>query len=489
VALASAMCCHAPGITWRRPLPILVAAAGSALRAVVAQAEPSCPAGPAGDRCRQGWDDEEVAGAASSHSWKAFEGCAIPAGNDVGEPQLLTVDEARRRCGMQPRCQGFTFAGTDPEGPLSGSAVWVHMKEKFDCISAEWIAYRKLQTQHIADAPAAPPSPPPPPEEDEEESLVVAREGQGVALCLNGQVRMLQTTAAALQQNLLAVLQPDMFMYGPRDPSFRDDSPELFGLEEYLAAARWEDEDIRTKLYSDTRNPGRTIDLEYLEVQGNWFGNQCLRPALRDNRPGSAICMYYNQQKCMEMIQEHEQERGKQYEWVVVSRTDFRWLAPHPPLELLDKKDAVWIPSGSDWEGGINDRHVVMRRRHAEAYMSGWQLITQAKAKDVMLETLGSMKVMGYPGPNTENFLKARLLYYDLPVERFPNVAYLTCTQRVKSRWTQCSGTMSNDAPGWLYKEEMEHATRVAQCVRSSWSARKMSDCWDEISHLYRGIR
>jgi len=130
-----------------------------------------------------------------------------------------------------------------------------------------------------------------------------------------------------------------------------------------------------------------------------------------------------------------------------------------------------------------------MRRRHAEAYMSGWQLITQAKAKDVMLETLGSMKVMGYPGPNTENFLKARLLYYDLPVERFPNVAYLTCTQRVKSRWTQCSGTMSNDAPGWLYKEEMEHATRVAQCVRSSWSARKMSDCWDDISHLYRGIR
>merc|ERR1711879_355066 len=191
----------------------------------------------------------------------------------------------------------------------------------------------------------------------------------------------------------------------------------------------------------------------------------------------------------MNLILDSELERGRPYEWVIISRTDFRWMAPHPPLELLTDEDAVYIPSGSDWEGGINDRHVVMRRRFAEAYMSGWKLITEGKAKEVMLSTLGSMKVMGYPGPNTENYLKARLAHYRIPVERFPNVAYLTCTQRDKSRWTQCSGTASNDAPGWLYKEEMEHATRVAQCVRSAWSRRKMEDCKDDISHLYRGFR
>eukprot|EP00427_Karlodinium_veneficum_P002909 CAMPEP_0169155212 /NCGR_PEP_ID=MMETSP1015-20121227/53208_1 /TAXON_ID=342587 /ORGANISM="Karlodinium micrum, Strain CCMP2283" /LENGTH=61 /DNA_ID=CAMNT_0009225621 /DNA_START=27 /DNA_END=209 /DNA_ORIENTATION=- len=61
-----------------------------------------------------------------------------------------------------------------------------------------------------------------------------------------------------------------------------------------------------------------------------------------------------------------------------------------------------------------------MRRRFAEAYMSGWKLITEGKAKEVMLSTLGSMKVMGYPGPNTENYLKARLAHYQIPVERFP---------------------------------------------------------------------
>jgi len=299
---------------------------------------------------------------------------------------------------------------------------------------------------------------------------------------------MLRTTATAMLQNVAEVLKPDIFMYGPLDRSMPD-GPELYGLEDFVKTSRWEDEDIRSQLYAETVNPSRTIELEYLEVQGNWFGNQCLRPALRDNRPGSAICMYYNQKKCLDLIQESEEDRGRPYEWVVLSRTDFRWLAPHPPLDLLAEEDAIWIPSGSDWEGGINDRHVIMRRRHAEAYMSAWQLITQGKAKEVMLDTLGSMKVMGYPGPTTESFLKARLAYYKVPVERFPNVAYLTCTQRDKSRWTQCSGTSNNDSPGWLYKEEMEHATRVSQCVRSSWNARKMEDCKDDISHLYRGFR
>lgn len=399
------------------------------------------------------------------------------------------MDAAKERCGALEACVGFTFEGNDPDGPLSGGPVWVHLKSSFDCLDAEWVAYKKALRRSAVKAPAAP-SPSSLEEEEEEEHAVAlpAGEGYGVALCLSGQIRMLQTTAAAMEQNLLSVLRPEVFMYGPRERG-QPDGPELYQLEPYVTASRWEDEDIRTRLYSETRNPGRVIDLEYLEVQGNWFGNQCLSPALRDNRPGSAVCMYYNQQKCLDMIRDHEAQRGRPYEWIVVSRTDFRWVAPHPPLEMLAEKDAVWIPTGSDWEGGINDRHAVMRRKYAEQYLSGWSLISKGQAKDVMLETLGSMKVMGYPGPNTECFLRARLAHFKVPVERFPNVAYLTCTQRIKSRWTQCSGTSINDAPGWLYKEEMEHAMRVSKCVRSAWTRRKMADCLDDISHLYRGIR
>merc|ERR1719362_2555613 len=65
-------------------------------------------------------------------------------GNDGAEPVFLTVEAAKQRCGAEVRCQGFTFEGTDPEGPLSGGPVWVHLKHAFDCIEAEWIAYRKV---------------------------------------------------------------------------------------------------------------------------------------------------------------------------------------------------------------------------------------------------------------------------------------------------------------------------------------------------------
>jgi len=307
-------------------------------------------------------------------------------------------------------------------------------------------------------------------------------------LCMTGQVRMLSATHLALEQYLLGVLRPDVFLYGPKGEG-EEHGPELYGLSKYVVMERWEHEDIRTALYSETKSPGRVIDLEYLEIQGNWFGNQCLSPPLRDNRPGSALCFYWNQRKCLDMITEHEGERGQSYEYVTVTRFDFRWLAPHPPVDLLREVDAVWIPSGSDWEGGVNDRHAFMPRRFANVYLGAWSMVTGGEARDVMLDTLGSMKVNGYPGPNTECFLRARLVYHNIDIERFPSVAYLTCTQRVKSRWTQCYGTASNDAPGWLYKEEMEHAQRVAKCVRSSWSQKKMDDCKEDISHLYRGFR
>jgi len=447
-------------------------------------ADGECPAGPAGAACR-GEEDPPAEAALDGYSFKAFTDCAIPAGNDIGEPEFMTVDEAKRRCAADDACKGFTFEGTSPQGPLSGGAVWINLKTEFDCVDAEWIGYRKLEQQRAV-APAPPP--PPPPRAAASRALAVqGDQGHGIALCMTGQVRMLSSTHVSIEQYILEVMKPDVFVYGP----LGDDgaSPDLYGIEKYVVEQRWEREDIRSSLYRETKGASRVIDLEYLEVQGNWFGNQCLQPPLRDNRPGSAICLYYNQNKCLEMIQGHEEERGSPYEYVTVTRFDFRWLAPHPPLNLLEGVDAVWIPSGSDWEGGINDRHAFMPRRHADVYLGAWRLLVNGEAKDVMLDTLGAMKVNGFPGPNTECFLKARLAYYDITVERFPSVAYLTCTQRVKSRWTQCYGTSSNDAPGWLYKEEMEHAQRIAKCVRSSWTPAKMNDCKEDIAHLYRGFR
>jgi hypothetical protein len=53
-----------------------------------------------------------------------------------------------------------------------------------------------------------------------------------------------------------------------------------------------------------------------------------------------------------------------QYDRFVISRSDFVWLCPHPPLSVLDR-DAIWVPNGED-HGGLNDRHLVASRADVE---------------------------------------------------------------------------------------------------------------------------
>jgi hypothetical protein len=44
------------------------------------------------------------------------------------------------------------------------------------------------------------------------------------------------------------------------------------------------------------------------------------------------------------------------YDRCVISRSDFVWLCPHPPI--LDH-NALWVPNGQHWSG-LNDRHLVV---------------------------------------------------------------------------------------------------------------------------------
>ena len=270
----------------------------------------------------------EACRAATAPSWRSFERCAIPAGDDLGEPLQLTVAEAKDHCEAEEGCTAFTFEGEDAEGPRSGSSVWVHFKKAFDCVDAPWVAWRK-DLRALS-----------PPALEDSRALSFAAAGSGVALCLLGQVRMLFHTHLALERNLLQVLNPEVFLYGPRG-SDREPTPDLHSIQDYVVEERWEVESIRDSLYAETRDASKVID-EYMQVQGNWLGSQCLDPPLRDSRPGSAICSYYSQQKCLQMIQKKERARKQTYQWVVVSRFDFLWLAPHPPLDLLQAL-VFWI--------------------------------------------------------------------------------------------------------------------------------------------------
>ena len=48
------------------------------------------------------------------------------------------------------------------------------------------------------------------------------------------------------------------------------------------------------------------------------------------------------------------------YDRFVITRSDFVWLCPHPPLSVLDR-GAIWLPDG-EYYGGFTDRHLVVSR-------------------------------------------------------------------------------------------------------------------------------
>ena len=48
------------------------------------------------------------------------------------------------------------------------------------------------------------------------------------------------------------------------------------------------------------------------------------------------------------------------YDRFVVTRSDFVWLCPHPPLSILDPR-SLWIPDGEHY-GGVTNRHLVVSR-------------------------------------------------------------------------------------------------------------------------------
>ena len=116
-----------------------------------------------------------------------------------------TVKKIKRVAVSKELPKAFTFMGEDPEGPLSGDPVWIHFKDFFDCVGEGWIGYRKIVKKKGKSGKATAPAPPPPPMEAElsELEFPVAGDGKGVALCLAGQLRMLETTHEALRQHLI----------------------------------------------------------------------------------------------------------------------------------------------------------------------------------------------------------------------------------------------------------------------------------------------
>ena len=151
------------------------------------------------------------------------------------------------------------------------------------------------------------------------------------------------------------------------------------------------------------------------------WGNTIFAPVIGPSN-FNTLWQIHAQQRVHRLLVSQERRRHAPYSRVIVSRIDYTWVTDHPPLHLMHASCA-WIPEAEDY-GGLNDRHAVLSRAHADAYLSRWELIRTGRLLELLPQLRSGGGVSGLSG---ERALSALLHALDVPVCRFPPTSFLAC--------------------------------------------------------------
>lgn len=91
---------------------------------------------------------------------------------------------------------------------------------------------------------------------------------------------------------------------------------------------------------------------QLLNLPDHWLGG--VKGPLA--QPGAAAILIAMRWFLLQLLE--DERLLDRYDSFIVTRSDYVWTAPHPPLSALDS-EYLWIPDGEGY-GGITDRHVVL---------------------------------------------------------------------------------------------------------------------------------
>jgi hypothetical protein len=133
-----------------------------------------------------------------------------------------------------------------------------------------------------------------------------------------------------------------------------------------------------------------------LQIKGIWQGG--IRSA--DPQESASSILPF----CRWLLLRGLQQDGilDRYDRFVITRSDFVWLCPHPPLSVLER-DAIWLPNGECY-GGVNDRHIVLSRADVVNYLN--------QIDDILLDPIQLYEEMkNHASWNNEEFLARHKCY------------------------------------------------------------------------------
>jgi hypothetical protein len=274
-----------------------------------------------------------------------------------------------------------------------------------------WELFTRLAPKEAAKLPVAPLPPPAP-----ERTLV----------CVLGQLRAHQKTWPGFKRLVLDELGADLALAIGSEPD--QDTANPFWQH---ATHRWifpeyqdfgEGFDDAQRWLAHAKGVALQQWRQVLAIGGNWLGG-VEGPTTRQG--GGAVVMFMRWFLLNRLVATGVLE---QYDRFVITRSDFLWTAPHPPLSIL-RPDAVWIPEG-EAHGGVTDRHIVVSRQDIAACLG---LIDEVVLRpDTLLSEITASEM------NLETFL-AHCLRKHGALKRahwFPYVMFLVATQTDTSRWS-----------------------------------------------------
>ena len=326
-----------------------------------------------------------------------------------------------------------------------------------------------------------------------------------VAVCVLGAPRTVIKTYSSIRHQLVEALKGDAFVYVPFQgiftPALEDDLLELGPVVTAILVPDVNESVFEARVIDELKD--RQLYGLYGEAEGPW------RAPLHQQM-GHSMWGYHNQHGCRRMVESYESQRGWKYEWIVFARAEMYWISKHPPLEVLDPT-FVHIPWGQDnsnydhnplW--GINDRHAVVPKRWFRAYFNRYQSILDGSAWRYLAKVAKAKYAM-----NTEQFLLLHLQAHQVPIRRFPPVAFLShctagpqCKHLYKGtdlgqqRWTapykyyseaiEVRRTTVDDVhklgrleSGWIWTAVWPHTLSIWGSVQTAWDH---GDCHELVS-------
>lgn len=276
-------------------------------------------------------------------------------------------------------------------------------------------------------------------------------------ICILNQVRAAEITWPSFKKFVLDELDADLCLAIGIDEDCRADNPYvanakfLFGFQEQEDWSKAFDY-AQQAVFKEVKADSALRDANWREVfkvGGQWLG------PMGAQQGSGGIGLFFR------WWLHHNVYEMYGYDRFVVTRSDFLWTCPHPPLDLLDPKN-IWIPEGEDY-GGYCDRHMVLSDENFDGALSSIEdilLLPEWLTKQLNVPELG--------GLNCESYFAWHLRRVGLAdkVRCYPQVAYTVRGEHGKTRWM--AGEY-NPELGYAikYHREWESARKYESLIRT----------------------